>query len=214
MRKKCSRHSLKHKEALVEGNENREKRSNRANVGLIIGMVCIVIAAIAAFFLSREMEKRTYRMVYPTLIGQYAEEFQLDPYLVAAVIHTESGNRPDAVSSSGAVGLMQVMPETGEWIAGKLGVHDFTTQQLYDPKTNIRFGCWYLAFLKERFEGDRPLMLAAYNAGHGNVAKWLEDPEISQDGQLVNIPFGETERYVEKVQRAYEKYQTLYPKQW
>jgi len=66
----------------------------------------------------------------------------------------------------------------------------------------------------ERVEQDRRLMLAAYNAGHGNVAKWLKDEALSQNGQLVTIPFEETQRYVEKVQRAYEKYKTLYPKQW
>jgi len=174
----------------------------------------IIAAACIAFVVSRQLEKRTYRMAYPELIEAYAGEYGLDPYLVAAVIHTESGNRPDAVSTSGAIGLMQIMPETGEWAAEKLSLNAYTVQSLYEPKVNVRIGCWYLSFLMERFEQDRRLMLAAYNAGHGNVAKWLKDEALSQNGQLVTIPFEETQRYVEKVQRAYEKYKTLYPKQW
>ncbi len=181
---------------------------------MIAGVLLIVMAAVAAFYVSRVLEKRTYPMVYPDLIEKYALEFDIDPYLVAAVIHTESSNIKDAVSSSGAVGLMQVMPTTGEWIAGKLDILDFTTERLYEPELNVRFGCWYLRFLADRLDEDRALMLAAYNAGHGNVDKWLNDPEISENGQLINIPFPETKRYVEKVQRAYEKYTNLYPDQW
>jgi len=189
-------------------------KRNRGRFGLLAGIVLIILAAVIALFAARHLEKRTYRLLYPELIHTYAAEYALDPYLVAAVIHTESGNRRDIVSSSGAIGLMQVMPDTGKWIAEKLGLDEYEENDLYEPQTNIRFGCWYLSFLTKRFEKDRQLVLAAYNAGHGNVEKWLQDPDIAQDGQLVAIPFAETERYVEKVQRAYEKYKILYPKQW
>lgn len=176
-----------------------------------IGAITLFLIFVGVLLLGKAMDRRSYRLDYPELIAESANEYGLDRYLVAAVIHVESGNDPDAVSKSGALGLMQVMPETGEWIAGKLGLSDFTPEQLKTPEVNIRMGCWYLSFLQERFQGNRINMIAAYNAGHGNVEKWLADGELSRDGQLYHIPIEETEKYVEKVQRAYEKYKTLYP---
>ncbi|HOF94561.1 MAG TPA: lytic transglycosylase domain-containing protein [Clostridia bacterium] len=177
---------------------------------VIIAASLLLLALALAFILGRILEKRTYKLEYPELIKLYSEEYSLDPYLVASVIHIESSNKPDAISSAGALGLMQVMPETGEWIANKLSVEPFSTEMLFEPKLNIRFGCWYLQFLTQRFKADRVLVLAAYNAGHGNVEKWLKNPTLSEKGQLTQIPFRETKNYVEKVQRAYEKYKRLY----
>ena len=177
----------------------------------MLAAVLLLLAVIIALYAGRELEKRTYKLLYPEEIGVSAEEFALDPYLVAAMIHCESSNRPAAVSPVGAVGLMQIMPDTGEWIAGKLKLTGYDPEQLKVPQYNIRLGCWYLRFVLDRYQQDRPSALAAYNAGHGNVDKWKKDPAVSQEGQLKNIPFAETEQYVEKVQRAYEKYKTLYP---
>jgi len=177
---------------------------------LAIDILLLALAVCAYHYGSITLEKRTYQLRYRELIELYAAHFELDPYLVAAVVHVESSNQPDAVSKSGAIGLMQVMPQTGEWIAAKLKVNDFDADMLLDPNVNIRFGCWYLRFLNDRFDRDRMLVTAAYNAGHGTVDRWLEDSTVSRDGQLVNIPYPETERYVEKVYRAYEIYQRLY----
>ncbi len=174
---------------------------------LLAIMVLVVILVVVPW-----VERQHYQLVYPNQIRQYAEEFALDPYLVAAVIHCESGNRADAVSPKGAIGLMQVMPQTGFWIAEKLDVQDFETDMLKQPDLNIRFGCWYLSFLSKRFDSDRRLMLAAYNAGHGKVEQWLADETIVQDGEIKAFPYEETQNYVERVQRAYEKYKKLYPK--
>lgn len=155
---------------------------------------------------------RNYPVAYTELIGQYAEQYELDPYLVQSVMRCESSNDPTAVSGAGAVGLMQIMPDTGEWIAHKLDLDDtYSEEQLYDPATNIEFGCWYLHFLSGRFDGERMLMIAAYNAGHGSVEGWLEDPRFATDGVLNVIPFEDTARYYEKVAAAYENYTTLYP---
>lgn len=107
---------------------------------------------------------------------------------------------------------MQIMPDTGAWIAHKLGLDDsYRQEQLFDPETNIRFACWYLDFLTRRLEGNRTAIIAAYNAGHGSVENWLADPAYAAEGQLHKIPFPETERYLEKVTTAYEKYIALYP---
>ena len=185
---------------------SKKKRARR----ICIAAALLVLALVMALVLGRELEKRTYKLNYSNSIAQYAKEYKLDPYLIASMIHCESDNRPDAVSSDGAIGLMQIMPTTGEWIAGKLQIEDFDTDMLFEPSVNIRFGCWYLRFLLDRYDQDRQLTVAAYNAGHGTVDKWMDDPEVSAGGRLVDIPYPETKTYVEKVQRAYEKYEFLY----
>lgn len=175
-------------------------------------LVAVILLALVlcAFWLNEYMEKRKYRLDYPGEIMASSAEFNLDPYLVAAVIHCESGNRPAVVSAKGAVGLMQIMPDTGGWIAAKLSLANFTEPMLTDPALNIRLGCWYLRYLLDRFDGVRSHALAAYNAGPGNLQKWLEDEAYSQDGLLTQIPFAETGSYVERVEKAYEKYKKLY----
>ena len=126
------------------------------------------------------------------------------------MIHCESSNDQDAKSGAGAVGLMQLMPDTGEWIAKKLSIESYTDELLLQPSVNIRMGCWYLRFLLDRYDENRDLALAAYNAGHGNVDKWKADPSIFKDGKFVDIPFPATEQYLKRVQLAYEKYKALY----
>lgn len=189
----------------------KQKRSNAIQY-ILLTFLLLILAVIIALLLGRELEKRTYRLLYKDTIAQYAAEFSLDPYLVAAVIHTESSNRPEAVSPSGAIGLMQVMPETGKWIAGKLNIESFEEKGLFVPETNIRFGCWYLRFLLDRYGHNLPLAIAAYNAGQGTVDMWLQDPAVCEGNVLYNIPYPETDNYLKKVQRAYEKYQILYKK--
>ena len=177
---------------------------------LALAAAMILLAVLIAYGVNRSIEKRTYQLVYPELIEQNAQERGLDPYLVAAVIHVESGNRPAVVSARGAIGLMQIMPETGEWIAGKLK-EPYDEETLQEPEQNIRYGCWYLEFLFERFS-DPDTVLAAYNAGHNAVRKWLQNSDYSDDGESLQvIPYDETRNYVEKVRRAYEKYKDLYP---
>lgn len=190
----------------------RMKRSARPGRRLLLVaiIVLLVVAIILAVAVGRLLERRTYRLTYRDEIAKWAKEFQLDPFLVAAVIHCESSNQPQAVSSSGAIGLMQIMPETGEWIAGKLAITEYTVTMLEEPAINVRFGCWYLRFLLDRYDKAIEHAVAAYNAGHGNVDTWLKDPALSKDGKLTEIPFAQTSAYVTKVMRAYEKYEDLY----
>ncbi|MEG0144431.1 MAG: lytic transglycosylase domain-containing protein, partial [Clostridia bacterium] len=118
--------------------------------------------------------------------------------------------RPEAVSSAGAVGLMQIMPQTGKWVAEKLGEGDYQLQKLTDPETNIRYGCWYLNYLNGRFDEDMTKVTAAYHAGGGRVNEWLEDEANSKDGKkLSNIPSDVTRAYVKNVYAAYEKYKEI-----
>jgi soluble lytic murein transglycosylase len=193
---------------------SKYKASPRFIRVILMGLTLAILLSTAAFFVSRELEKRTYALLYADEIKKSADEFALDRYLVAAVIHCESRNVKDARSYRGAIGLMQIMPQTGEWIAEKLGIENYTEAMLLEPDHNIRFGCWYLKYLSDRYgDGDIDKVLAAYNAGPGNVEKWLNSEEYSQQGRLTSIPFKETENYVEKVGYAARKYEELYDKE-
>jgi len=171
-----------------------------------------LILAIAAlgYFGGRWALSAAYPLKYRPILFARAEESGLSPYLVAAVIRAESGFRPGATSSQGARGLMQVMPETGEWAAKQLGL-PYSPDLLYDPDYNIRLGCWYLASLREEFAGDMVLALAAYNGGRGNVEKWLSERQwTGEHHTLDQIPFKETRNYVAKVLRDYTRYERIY----
>lgn len=156
-------------------------------------------------------QRRIYPVEFVKDITKYADQFGVDPYLVMAVIYVESYFDANACSYKGAVGLMQIMPKTGEWVAQRLKIKDFTSEKLYKPDMNIRIGCWYLSNLQSQFNGDLDLVLAAYNGGSGNVRKWLKNREYSLDGKTISyIPFKETREYVQKVKKAYKKYRSLY----
>lgn len=199
---------------ILNEEQKKMKLKTPVLVLLIIAAVgiCLLIGTIVwQQVIFPAIDKKQYTLEYPTLIQKYSKQYDLDPYLVASIIHVESGNRQDAESSVGAIGLMQIMPTTGEWIAGKLKIENFTTEKLKDPELNIQMGCWYLNFLKERFDST-DTVIAAYNAGHGRIQKWLDDPNHSANQEdLVDIPYPETENYVQKVNQAYQKYKQYYP---
>ncbi len=134
----------------------------------------------------------------------------VDPYLIAAVIREESAYNPDAVSPAGALGLMQVMPQTGRMIAGRLGGESFSRERLLDPHYNIRLGSWYLGHLAERFDHNPVYMVAAYNAGPEAVAKWVQEfGGIEPDEFIESIPYTETRLYVKRVLRSHREYRRV-----
>ena len=153
-------------------------------------------------------EKEKYKLPYRDLIEACAVEQGIPPALIASVIYHESRFDPMAVSSVGARGLMQIMPDTGQWIAERLQeTEGYTQDSLFDVETSIRFGTWYLGFLARMFEGDIVKIAAGYNAGQGQVGEWLKNPAYSSDGHtLTVIPFAETAQYVSRVVNAYEIY--------
>lgn len=153
---------------------------------------------------------RVLPLKYQDIVEKYAAQYQLEKSLVNSVIYCESHFNTDAVSSAGAMGLMQVTTETGWWAAEQMGLHPDAID-LTDPDTNIHIGCWYLNWLLEGFDGVTETALAGYNAGHGNVQKWLADEEMSKDGiTLDEIPYEETKGYVKKVQLAEKVYRYVY----
>ncbi|MEW5785018.1 MAG: lytic transglycosylase domain-containing protein [Bacillota bacterium] len=152
-----------------------------------------------------------YPLHYETYIRAAAAESQVDPLLVAAVIHTESGFKPGAVSPRGARGLMQVMPQTAEWIAAEIGYSAFSAEMLFEPRCNIELGTWYLADLLRAFSGDLVTALAAYNGGRGEVNRWLEQGIWDgTEANLEQIPFAETRSFIRRVLKAYSNYRQIY----
>lgn len=155
--------------------------------------------------------KLRYPLTYEHVIVGHARNYELDPALLAAVIYRESKFDPSAESSSGAIGLMQLLPSTAQGIATNTGGDAFVVDDLYDPEINIRYGSFYLKRLLRKYEHDERLALAAYNAGQRNVDEWIEAEEAE-------IPFPETQEYVDDVlelrgvyARAYEEELELQP---
>lgn len=204
----------------------------------IVGLCIVLLGLLAAHYLmqayltTRAAEWETARqntlsyyhvvegengnsITYQSLIERYAAEYNLRPAFVAAIIRNESSFRTDAESSVGARGLMQLMPDTAEWIAGKIGDSNYSFDHLYDAETNIRYGCWYLNYLSKLFRGDAVLVSSAYHAGQTTVTRWLSDKSISSDGVTIpvdKLPDGPTKQYAGRVTTSYGIYEALlYP---
>ncbi|MCF8011144.1 MAG: lytic transglycosylase domain-containing protein [Clostridiales bacterium] len=176
---------------------------------LIILTLIIILLTIAVNI--KDAARYFYPLQYKQTIEKYAEKYNLDPLFLAAIIKSESNFDPDACSKKGARGLMQIMPETGKWIASKKDIKPFHPDDLYAPETNIRIGAWYASNLLSEFDNELTPMLAAYNGGQGNVKKWLVQ-KSREEKQLTEseIPFPETRGFVKKVKKAYKIYKYLY----
>ena len=182
---------------------------------LLLGLVALLIVAAAAFaVLEREQPTWWLRLRYPLeyrqLVVGYARIYDLEPALVAAVIYEESRFHAETRSAAGAVGLMQLLPATAQGIAERTGGSRFQQSDLLDPDINVRYGCWYLRHLRQKYaaepNGDE-LALAAYNAGQANVDRWIA---ATPRGRAVRIPFAATRQYVADVRRLEGIYRRAY----
>ncbi|MCX7781392.1 MAG: lytic transglycosylase domain-containing protein [Negativicutes bacterium] len=179
----------------------------------LMAVLFAIVLAVGYAVYSTDWFQKNYLYPFPhqEIIYRYALEYDLSPFLIAAVIRTESKFVPTARSPKGAVGLMQLMPETANWIAAQLEFKDYDIKVLENPETNIRFGTWYLASLKREFGDNEVLVLAAYNGGRGNVGHWMKQYGWSGSFRdIEQIPFRETREYVAKVLRDTKRYQELY----
>lgn len=160
----------------------------------------------------REFYKASYPVKYMDTIEQASGHTGVDPAVILAIIRTESGFRPDVVSSVGAQGLMQITTDTFDWVRYRAGeTAELSPQVLYIPEQNIEYGSQTIALLLSEFE-NLPTALAAYHAGWGNVTSWLADERYSDDQKTLSyIPFSDTRGYVEKVLETAEIYQNIYP---
>lgn len=192
----------------------RKKKKSCLSPGLIIFLLliiatCIFISSGVIKSLKNGIEKRMYPLEYKEEILYLSDKYEFEPEFICAVIHTESKFDPTAQSHVGAQGLMQIMPETFEWISTLKG-EEHIPENIKIPKVNMEYGVFYLRFLTDRYS-DPYTACAAYNAGLTNVDNWLEDTQYSQDGQtLSTIPYEETTQYVERIKEAEVTYYRLY----
>lgn len=147
------------------------------------------------------LDRIRYPLHYEAIVRGHARNYRLDPALLAAVIYQESRFRAGVVSGAGAVGLMQLLPDTARGIAARTGGVGFRDSDLYDPELNIRYGAWYLRHLLDKY-GDEQIALAAYNAGQTNVDAWLAGGG--------GIRFAETRHYVSAIEKAKRAYRRSY----
>jgi soluble lytic murein transglycosylase len=145
------------------------------------------------------------------VLYRYSEEYGVDPLLAIAIIKNESSFKTYAQSWKGAIGLMQIMPETGKEVAQKLGIKPFCAEYLYEPEINIRIGLYYFSKLCDEFNGDICLALAAYNGGIKNIKRWLRLSGTSTINiyYIDDIPFPETKAFVKKVLKTYHFLKTI-----
>lgn len=170
---------------------------------LVAGLLATLWEVADDYFL-----RKTNPLKYAEAVERYADEYDVPIEIVYAVIKTESSFVPDAVSSKGAIGLMQITPDTYDWLCGKTG-DEPNIRLLYEPDTNIRYGTYFLSLLYNEYQVWETVY-AAYNAGRGRVNGWLSQEEYNNNGRLQNIPFSETAAYVEKVEKSAQLYRRLY----
>lgn len=176
---------------------------------IFLALIVLSVMAVLLVLGSRSVLKSLYPQGYSEFVEMYASENNLSTDFVYAVIKCESSFDKDAVSNVGAKGLMQIMPDTFDWIKGRLK-DDSSYEDIFEPELNIKYGCYLYGYLMDKYQSEE-LSIAAYHAGMGNVDKWLKDENYSDDGKsLTNIPFPTTKKYVTKVIETKKIYQKLY----
>ena len=173
----------------------------------------IIVAVIAGYLyetVSTKLEERAHPIKYQEFVEKYSSEYSVPKEVVYSVINVESGFSVDAESRKGAVGLMQITPDTFAWLMTKTG-EGLNPKLLYDPETNIKYGTFFLRLLYIEFDENWSISFAAYNAGRSRVKNdWMNNPEYIKDGVIIKLPYKETSDYVEKVGRNIEVYKRLY----
>lgn len=176
-------------------------------LSIIVLLICFFIIVSNKEPIVEKYNEIVYTKEYEEYVTKYANEYNVDENLVYAVIKTESGFNPEAVSEVGARGLMQLTNETFDWVSMKMNnIGQYKFEDLHDPKLCIQYGTFLLGYLIDEFKTYEEV-LSAYHAGRGIVNTWLEDKEYSKDGKTLDkIPYSDTAHYVNKVMTAYEGY--------
>ena len=189
----------------------KQKRSRRG-FGVLFWLLAAAVVVLGVRFASDRYYRMAYPVEYQELVEQYCQEFSVEPALCYAVIRTESSFNPEATSSIGARGLMQLTEETFDWIKLKIAPsEDLTFDDLYDPETNIRFGTYFVSYCLLRYHDDLATAAAAYHSGWGTVDNLLAQAEYSSDGEtLDHYPYPQMRLYVRKITNSYQRYQDIY----
>ena len=199
-------------------------KKKKVSFAVAVVLFCAMLAGSVVLFVMsslyhsdkiNDFTKSAYPIKYEYYVEKYSKKFGVDVCLVYGVIRTESGFDPNAVSNAGAIGLMQIMPDTFTWLQNYRT--DFMPEELiesdklYDPETNIEYGVFMLKYLLDHYDGETSLAIIAYNAGYGNVDSWLSDGTIPKKGVTsADVPFSETANYLSRVTEAMEMYRKLY----
>ena len=196
------------------------KSNTKRTLIIVVIILCAILIGVLSDIVWSDLKENEHPLKYIDIVEKYSAEYGIPKEIILAVIKTESDFDANAVSRVGAMGLMQMMPSTFEWLTGDEHLKEhLTTAKLTDPKVSIRYGTYYLSYLKNKFfptgNVDWDVIFAAYNGGEGNVAKWLNDPAcVDANGKLINIPFPETRSYISKVNTPIDTYKKLYSEQF
>ena len=180
---------------------------------IVLVVICSLLLGVFTDIAWGWINKVKYPQKYEESVKKYSVEYDVPEYIIYSIIKVESNFRPSAKSKAGAVGLMQIMPQTFEWLTSDkhFGEH-LEYEKLEDPDISIKYGTYYFRYLLNKFDSIETA-LAAYNAGEGVVSEWLKDQRYSDDsGSLTDIPYPETENYLIKANKAIEHYKNLYYK--
>lgn len=171
----------------------------------IIVILALILAIIALCFFA---SKKLYPKSYSEFVEKYSKEYNVDERLVYAIIKEESNFNKDISSKRNAIGLMQLVQSTADEIGNDIGIENIN---LKNPEINIQIGTKYLSNLLKKYDGNVKMAVIAYNAGIGNVDKWIKENRINKDGSnLEEVPFKETNMYLRKVMRTYKIYKRMY----
>jgi len=187
----------------------------KINIKIIVSIAVIIVILVSAAFILKKANsvytQASYPLKYQNEIDAASKKYGVDKSLIYGVIKTESNFDPDAKSSAGALGLMQLMPDTFEWLQTYYkDENDYKFEDLTDPAINIDYGVELLSILSKRYENEET-MLCAYNGGLGNVDKWLDNKDYSDDGKTLKVvPFSETDKYRKLVEQNKSIYYQLY----
>jgi soluble lytic murein transglycosylase len=188
------------------------RRRNRLFAASLVGAVVVGVVLLMPL-LQKTVNQFTLPLTNADVIRQQAADKHLDPALIAAVIYAETKFDP-RTSPAGAQGLMQIMPQTAEFLARRSGGTTFTVADLGTPQVNIAYGSYYLRYLLDEYHGNKTLALAAYNGGESNVDQWEAAARAQGHALTVDeIPFPETRAYVARVLSAEGQYRSRYAAQ-
>ena len=175
---------------------------------LLILFVCGLVAFLFVY-MPYWFGRESYRTDYQEIVEKYSQEFGIDEAFVFAVIKTESNFDPNAISDAGAIGLMQIIEDSFDWVSTKLGENKLTYEDMFTPEYSIMYGCYMLAFLYDRY-GSYELAAAAYHSGIGGVDGWIEDGIVSLENiDVADFEGSNTRHYVRKIMKAYSRYSEI-----
>jgi len=187
-------------------NQTQPKRKSGFKIFLAVLLVALFIIGIyyVQDYYNKKLTQKLYPRPYPEIVAQASAKYDIPIEVIYSVMKVESNFDVYAVSRAGALGLMQILPDTFVWLCERRKEkHDIS--MLFVPEINIDYGVYYMRYLLDYYEGDMTLVYAAYNAGMGNVNKWLKN----KNGVLIDIPFEETRKYIERINNTINIYKKL-----